>query len=66
MTKGSRDGPTHDPGYKLLYSHVAMVRDLLQGFVPGHWVAALDLSTLEKCASSYVSDDLRERSDDIV
>ncbi|WP_242467742.1 hypothetical protein [Thiocapsa imhoffii] len=27
--------PGHDGGYKLLYSHVAMVRDLLDGFIPG-------------------------------
>jgi predicted transposase YdaD len=58
--------PTHDCGYKLLYSHVALVRDLLVGFVPGPWVHELDLSTLERSSGSYVSDDLRERADDII
>ena len=29
-----RRDPSHDGSYKLLYSHAAMVRDLLQGFVP--------------------------------
>lgn len=58
--------PTHDSGYKLIYSHAEMVRDLLQGFVPATWLRDLDLSTLEKCSGSYVSDDLRERADDIV
>jgi len=43
-----------------------MVGDLLRGFVPGIWVDALDLSTLERCSGSYVTDDLRDRADDIV
>jgi len=57
---------THDPSYKLLYSHPAMVADLLRGFVPGDWVANLDLASLEKVSGSYVSDDLRDREDDII
>ncbi len=57
---------THDSGYKLLYAHVAMVRDLLTGFVPGDWVRCLDLSTLERCSGSYVTEDLRDRADDII
>jgi hypothetical protein len=61
-----RSGPTHDPGYKHLYSHAAMVRDLLTGFIDADWVGKLDLGTLERCGSSYVSDDLRERADDIL
>ena len=62
-----RREPTHDSGYKLLYSHAAMVRDLLRGFVPGAWVQeALDLSTLERCSGSYVTDDLRDRADDLI
>ncbi len=67
MTKKETDrGPTHDSSYKLLYSHVAMVGDLLQGFIPGAWVEELDLTTLEKCSGSYVSDDLRDRADDLI
>jgi len=58
--------PTHDSGYKLLFAHAAMVRDLLRGFVPGAWVRELDLSTLERASGSYVSDDLRDRADDII
>ncbi|WP_300988990.1 Rpn family recombination-promoting nuclease/putative transposase [Thiocapsa sp.] len=65
-SKAQRRGPTHDSGYKLLYGHAAMVRDLLRGFVPGDWVQALDLETLERCSGSYVTDDLRDRADDIV
>ncbi len=59
-------GPTQDSGYKLLYSHAAMVRDLIEGFVLGAWVEALDLGTLEKCSGSYVTDDLRDRADDLI
>lgn len=59
-------GPIHDSSYKLLYSHVAMVSDLLQGFIPGAWVDELDLATLEKCNGSYISDDLRDRTDDLI
>ncbi|WP_300971366.1 Rpn family recombination-promoting nuclease/putative transposase [Thiocapsa sp.] len=65
-SKSRRRGPTHDSGYKLLYGHAAMVRDLLRGFAPGDWVQALDLETLERCSGSYVTDDLRDRADDIV
>ncbi|MCK7582533.1 MAG: Rpn family recombination-promoting nuclease/putative transposase [Chromatiales bacterium] len=43
-----------------------MVRDLLRGFVPGDWVRALDLNTLERCSGSYVTDDLRDRADDLI
>ncbi|WP_050984771.1 Rpn family recombination-promoting nuclease/putative transposase [Thiorhodococcus drewsii] len=43
-----------------------MVRDLLRGFVPGDWVQGLDLTTLERCSGSYVTDDLRDRADDLV
>jgi hypothetical protein len=57
---------TYDSGYKLLFSHAQVVEDLLRGFVAEDWVAELDFATLEKVAASYVSDDLREREDDIV
>ncbi|WPL20119.1 Rpn family recombination-promoting nuclease/putative transposase [Thiorhodovibrio frisius] len=65
-TTPRRREPTHDSGYKLLYGHAAMVRDLLTGFVPGDWVSSLDLSTLERCSGSYVTEDLRDRADDLI
>jgi predicted transposase YdaD len=63
-----KDGamPDHDHAYKLLFSHAEMVRDLLEGFVHDAWLEQLDYASLEKVGSSYVSDDLRERSDDVV
>ena len=56
----------HDESYKQLFSHGAMVADLLRGFVHEPWVAELDFATLEKVNASYVSDDLRKRDDDVV
>jgi predicted transposase/invertase (TIGR01784 family) len=56
----------HDHSYKLLFSHAEMVADLLCGFVREDWVQELDFATLEKVSGSYVSDDLREREDDII
>jgi hypothetical protein len=56
----------HDHSYKLLFGHPQMVRDLLEGFIGGDWLSALDFSTLERVSDSYISDDLRGRADDIV
>lgn len=56
----------HDNGYKLLFSHAPMVEDLLRGFVKEEWVERLDFSTLERMGGSYVSDNLRDREDDII
>jgi predicted transposase YdaD len=56
----------HDHSYKLLFSHREMMADLLRGFVTEAWVQAVDLNTLERVHSSHISDDLREREDDIL
>lgn len=56
----------HDDSYKLLFSHAAMVADLIRGFVHEDWVSGLDLSTLEKVGGHYVSNDLRHRESDMV
>ena len=56
----------HDCGYKTLFSHPVTVEQLLRGFVRERWVDELDFKTLEKRSGSYVSDDLREREDDVV
>ena len=55
-----------DCGYKRLFAHREMVADLLTGFVREPWVAEVELDTLERVSGSYVSDDLRERQDDII
>jgi len=56
----------HDTGYKRLFSHREMVADLLDGFVREPWVRELEFDTLERVSGSYVSDDFREREDDII
>ena len=56
----------HDGGYKLLFSHPQMVRDLLHGFVDEPWVAELDFATLERVTNRQVSDDLLQRENDLI
>ena len=56
----------HDTGYKLLFSHPEMVRDLLTGFIPGEWIGEADFSTLERINASYVSENFKQRHDDVV
>ncbi len=56
----------HDSSYKFLFSNPELVRDLIMGFIPDDWLHTLDYSTLEKVSGSYVSDDFKQREDDIV
>lgn len=56
----------HDNSYKLLFSDPAMVRDLITGFVREEWVKQLDLNSLEKVSGSYITDELRDREDDVI
>lgn len=58
--------PHHDHSDKRLFAHPEMVRDLLTGFVPQPWVALADLRTLEPVKGSFVTDDFREREDDMI
>jgi len=57
------DNTPHDSGYKLLFSHPALVRDLLTGFVKEDWVHEMDFSTLDPVNASFVTDDMRARHD---
>lgn len=57
---------SHDSGYKLLLSDPLMVRDLVQGFIDDPWLHRLDFSTLEPVKGHYVSEDLRDRAEDVV
>ena len=56
----------YDTGYKLLFSHPEMVRDLLVGYVSGEWIDEADFTTLERINASYVSATLKQRHDDVV
>ena len=56
----------HDHPYKRLFSHPEMVADLIRGFLHQELAEVCDLSTLKRCNGSYVTDDLRDREDDII
>lgn len=56
----------HDTGYKLLFSHPEMVRDLLIGYMPGEWLKEADFTSLKRVNASYVSEKEHQRHDDMV
>ena len=56
----------HDTGYKLLFSHPEMVRDLLIGYMPGEWLKEADFTSLSRVNGSYVSEKEHQRHDDMV
>lgn len=64
--RNARGQRPYDAAYKLLFSNPEMVASLLRDFVSEELLAGLDLSTLERCSGSYVTDDLRERHDDMI
>jgi len=55
-----------DHPYKRLFSHPEMIADLIRGLLDPHLATDCDFSRLERCNGSYVTDDLREREDDII
>ena len=63
---GTRRPRHHDHSYKQLFAHPEMVRDLLTGFVHERWVASVDLGSLEAVKASFITDDFREREDDVI
>ena len=56
----------HDSSYKFLFARPEMVRDLIMGFIPDEWLHSLDYATLERVNASYVTEDFKQREDDIV
>jgi predicted transposase/invertase (TIGR01784 family) len=66
MTTNAPPHNPHDNSYKSLFSHPEMVHDLIVGFLPAEWVQDFDMSTLERKNGNYVTDDLRERENDII
>jgi predicted transposase/invertase (TIGR01784 family) len=55
-----------DAHYKLLFSHSQAIRGLLTDFAPGPWLQEADFTTLERVNASYVSEDEKQRHDDVV
>jgi predicted transposase YdaD len=58
-------GP-HDIGYKSLFAHPELVRELVKGFTPFCWLGELDTVAFERVNPAYVSERFSERQDDIV
>lgn len=56
----------HDTGYKQLFSHPELLRDLLQAFVPYPWAKNLDTSAFARVNASYAGDNGQQRHDDMV
>jgi predicted transposase YdaD len=56
----------HDTGYKQLFAHPELVRDLLAGFTPFFCFRELDVGAFERINGSYVSDRFSERHSDMV
>ncbi|MFT4103354.1 MAG: Rpn family recombination-promoting nuclease/putative transposase [Burkholderiaceae bacterium] len=56
----------HDTTYKALFRFPVMVRDLLLGFVPEPWVERIDFASLRPASGPATTDDLRERSSDLI
>jgi Putative transposase, YhgA-like len=65
-TRRRDNGTEHDSGYKLLFSHPHMVKELCRGFLPASWTKRLDFSSLEMATTSFVSDGQQERRGDLV
>ncbi|MCP1662436.1 MULTISPECIES: Rpn family recombination-promoting nuclease/putative transposase [Methanocalculus] len=55
-----------DHPYKRLFSHKEMMADFITGFLHPDFASACDFQTLKRCNGSYVTDDLREREDDLI
>jgi predicted transposase YdaD len=56
----------HDTGYKQLFAHPELVRDLLAGFTPFACFRGLDAHSFERINGSYVSEQFSERHGDMV
>ena len=64
MAEGPRD--IHDSGFKLLFDHADMVRDLLRGFVPRTSSAVSTSPASNRFPTDYVGDGLRQSRSDRV
>jgi predicted transposase YdaD len=56
----------HDLGYKQLFAHPELVRDLLAGFTSFACFRGLEPSAFERVNASYVSERVSERHGDMV
>ncbi len=56
----------HDLGYKFLFAHPELVRELNNGFTSFTWLDGVDVGAFERVNPAYVSERFSERQDDIV
>lgn len=56
----------HDKSHRLLFSHPAMIIELIRRFVGGEWIDRLDFSTLVKASERDVSPQLLRREKDLL
>jgi len=56
----------HDSSYRLLFSHVRMIGDLLRLILGEAWVSRLDLASAEKVSSSFTSRGRKKRESDVI
>ena len=56
----------HDLSYRLFFSHVRMVRDLLRDIVGEAWVELIDFSSAERVNASFVSKKRKNRESDVI
>ena len=56
----------HDRAAKRIVGNVRTMRDALRAFVPGDWVADLDLDTLRPLPGEHVGAELRRRRGDLL
>jgi hypothetical protein len=64
MSKQPHHG--YDKALKLLFSHPIMIESLIRGFVPESWVELLNFKKLRKLNVKHITEDLREREDDLI
>jgi len=56
----------HANAYKNMFSYKEVIRDLICGFVKQDWIKELDFDSLERVSDTFVTDDIRDREDDII
>jgi len=56
----------HDTGYKFLFSHAELVRELLEVFAPPGVSELLEYDTLRRENASFVTPAMKQREDDVV
>ncbi len=56
----------HDTGYKYLFSHADLVRELMEVFAPPGVTELLDYDTLRSEAGSFITPAMKKRENDVV